>query len=81
MIESSSFVVTCGTVLRTYHAFIRVLTGGAYRIGVTIVFALGWGVGTGFWPRHTRYKKLSFKSDVDKINTWRIAMGTDKISV
>ena len=48
MIESSSFVVTCGTVLRAYHAFVGVgFIDASVVWRVPVVGALGRGGGTG----------------------------------
>ena len=41
MIEYSGLVVTYRTVLSAYDAFVGVLAGGAYRVGVPVVGALG----------------------------------------
>ena len=43
VVEYSGLVVTCRAVLRAYHSFVRILTGGAYCVGVPVVFALGGG--------------------------------------
>ena len=45
VVEDSCLVRAWCAVLSAYHTFIRILAGGAYRVGVTVVFALVGGVG------------------------------------
>ena len=51
VIEYSCLVRAWGTVLSAYHAFVGILAGGANRVLVAVVFALGGGCGTSFRRR------------------------------
>ena len=64
MIERSSFVITCRTVLRTNDAFVGILAGGTNRVGVPVVGALGGGAGAGFGGR-IFYQPRRIEDNVD----------------
>ena len=61
MVESSSFTVAGRTVCGADHAGVGVLAGGANLTGVTIVLALGGGVGAGLnCTLRVGYKRLLY---------------------